>query len=45
MTDKELIDLVARIWIENGGDALGFIYCYDKILTAIQEKQKEDAHD
>ena len=44
MNDKDLIGLVARIWVENGGDGLGFVYCYDKILTAILEKLKEE-HD
>jgi hypothetical protein len=40
-TDKKLIQLIAETWIGNGGDALGFAYCYNEILTTIQEKQKE----
>lgn len=41
MSDKELIELVASIWVANGGDRLGFIYCYDKIANAILEKTEE----
>ena len=37
MNDKELINLVALIWIQNGGDALGFQYCYYAILEKIKK--------
>lgn len=37
MTDKELINMIAVLWIESGGDADGFIYCYNKILERIKE--------
>ncbi len=37
MTDKELIDLVANAWINNGGDEKGFNWVIPKIQTRIHE--------
>ena len=45
MTDKELIETIAEIWVENGGDADGIEWCREEIkekITAIMiEKSKE----
>jgi hypothetical protein len=36
MTERELIDDIARRWIENGGDSEGFWMCAAKIACAIE---------
>jgi len=36
MTDPELFDMIAKIWVENGGDAEGFDYCWWGIKDAIK---------
>ena len=35
MTDEELINQVAQLWVANGGDAKGIDYCVEKIKNAI----------
>ena len=37
MSDDELIDLVARIWVENNGDKIGFQLVERKIEERITE--------
>jgi len=37
MTDEKLINKIAEIWVENGGDADGLDYCYIKIKQAIDK--------
>ncbi len=37
MNDKELVELIAQIWISHGGDADGFTWC----KRAIEKKIKE----
>jgi hypothetical protein len=40
MDDKALLDLIARTWVANGGDSLGFEICYSQILKQIKEVEK-----
>jgi hypothetical protein len=35
MTDLELCEQVATIWVENGGDYEGFLFYQDRIKDAI----------
>jgi len=37
MEDKKLIDLVARLWTQNGGDADGLEFCYGELKRRIKE--------
>jgi hypothetical protein len=37
MSDKDLIELMAKTWVENGGDYEGFVYCSQKILDKIYD--------
>jgi len=37
MNDKELVNVVANIWISNGGDSEGFEWCYKDIKDRIME--------
>lgn len=41
MTDKELCSLIANIWLENGGDAEGFEWCWRKIRDAIKKEEEK----
>jgi hypothetical protein len=41
MTDDQLIDYIAHIWIDNGGDAEGMAWCWAKIMRRIEEIEKE----
>ena len=38
MSDKELIKLIAKTWIDNGGDVDGFCYSYHTLISAIKEE-------
>lgn len=38
--DYKLIDEVAQLWIDNGGDLEGYIYCMEKIKDRIHEIQE-----
>lgn len=40
MNDKELIDLMANTWVNNSGDAQGFVWLWDKILKKIREMKE-----
>lgn len=42
LSDQDLIDKVARLWIENGGDAEGIVWCWSKIKDRIEELEIED---
>jgi len=35
--DEELINKVSEIWVENGGDSDGLLYCLQKILNKIRD--------
>ena len=37
MKDSELIYIIATIWIHNGGDSEGFIWCQRQIADKIKE--------
>lgn len=38
MSDKYLAKLVAKIWVDNGGDVEGFYYNYCTLISAIKEE-------
>lgn len=42
MTDRQICEKVAELWIELGGDIDGFKWCYFLILSQINEKLKEN---
>jgi len=37
MNDEQLVEKVAEIWVENGGDANGLDYLYLKLKKRIEE--------
>ncbi len=41
MTDKEVAEKVAELWIELGCDAEGFKYAYSLILEEIERAESE----
>ena len=41
MSDERLIDLVATLWVENGGDAEGIVWNWGLIKEAVEAKLKE----
>jgi hypothetical protein len=41
MNDKQLIEAVAELWLENGGDSDGFLWCINNIHIEIYKKEKE----
>jgi len=45
MNDRELIELVATIWVKNGGDREGFEWLQTKIAQKISEFQMENNTD
>ena len=45
MTDIELINLIAQIWVQNGGDIEGFDWSYNKIKDAIEELKRKNNND
>lgn len=38
MSDQKLTQTIAELWVDNGGDAEGFDWCYAKIKQAIQDE-------
>lgn len=42
MKDKELIDSVAKLWVELGGDAKGVGYCWRQLRDRVAELERED---
>jgi hypothetical protein len=45
MSDKELIELIAQIWVSHGGDAIGFELCRNDIEKKIKELRGKEADD
>ena len=47
MSDEKLVQMVAELWVDHGGDAEGFDWCIRKIRDAIDrlidEKEVADA--
>lgn len=41
MTDEQIINKIAEVWLECGGDAEGFSYVMYKIQQKIKEKENE----
>jgi len=41
MSDAQLIDAMAELWVENGGDVDGIMYCHEALKKAIKNKLKE----
>jgi hypothetical protein len=45
MSDDQLIAEVAKLWMDNGGDAEGLAWCYEKLRDAIiAETEKRQTH-
>jgi len=42
MSDEELIELIAMIWLKNGGDKLGFEWTSSKIAERIGQIEEEE---
>ncbi|MHA1225197.1 MAG: hypothetical protein ACTSPV_00475 [Candidatus Hodarchaeales archaeon] len=42
MNDEELIELIATIWLKNGGDKFGFELLSSRIAERIEELEKEE---
>lgn len=40
MTDEKLIEEIAKIWVDNGGDAEGIDWCIVRIKEAINNEVK-----
>jgi len=38
MTEEKLIAKIAHLWIENGGDAEGLSWCWERIRQAVQDE-------
>ena len=38
MTDEQLIAEVARVWVDNGGDADGLDWCHQKLKEAVNSE-------
>lgn len=48
MEDQEIIEKVAKLWIELGGDTVGFLYCREEIkqkISDLLEEGREDSHE
>jgi hypothetical protein len=41
MTDEQLIQAVAELWVENGGDAEGIVWNWSKIRDAVAAIKQE----
>lgn len=40
MSDDELIEAVARLWVENGGDSEGIAWTWTKIKDKVAEIER-----
>lgn len=40
--DQRLINEVARVWIEGGGDSPGIAWCWGQIKEAVAELEREN---
>lgn len=38
MSDSELCDLIAEVWVDNGGDVDGIDYCIGMIRESIKKE-------
>lgn len=45
MSDQELIEAMARLWVENGGDAEGITWVWQRIRTAVEQLKQEPTND
>jgi hypothetical protein len=45
MNDDDLIDTVATLWVNNGGDADGLDWVYNKLKEKIRNKMENDRVD
>ncbi len=47
MTDDEVLDKIAQVWVDNGGDEVGFLYTFYDIANRINGliKQKSKGPD
>ena len=49
MNDRKMCRAVAELWVDNGGDADGLMYCISDIRDAVQqvidERSKENDHE
>ena len=46
MNDEQLIDYIAKIWFDNGGDADGIAFCWQRIADRVddyEEKERDNA--
>jgi len=43
MTDKEIIEAIARLWVNLGGDEEGFCWVWGKIRDRIREIINENS--
>lgn len=41
MSDEQLIDEMATLWVENGGDVEGIDWCWMRLKEAVEVKQQE----
>lgn len=42
MSDDELIEAMARLWVDNGGNAEGIYWCARKIRAKVKEIMDKD---
>jgi hypothetical protein len=45
MSDSELLEEMARVWVDGGGDVIGIAYCTRRLHDAVQQeidRRKED---
>jgi hypothetical protein len=40
-TDEKLIDEVAQVWVNGGGDAEGIVWLWDAIRNRVKEIEEE----
>ena len=45
MTDQELIEAVAKLWVDGGGDAQGIDWCLWEIKQAVEVEIERRAQD
>jgi hypothetical protein len=38
MNDEQLIEAMAELWVSNGGDADGIVWCWHRIKEAVERK-------
>ena len=43
MSDEQLIEAVAKLWVDNGGDVDGLLWCFSRIKAAIATESKARA--